>query len=97
MLDVPIFWRAIATKDGVKTSPDKALTYNVYYTWVRRLGESQGYLQALTTYCLRRALGNAINDDPNSNAAVRNLALNYVGSSSIFERNYLSRILRYST
>ena len=26
-----------------------------------RLGEALGYLQTLTTYCLRRALGNAIN------------------------------------
>lgn len=35
-------------------------------------------------------------DDPNSNPAVRNLALDHTGSM-IFERNYLSRILRYST
>ncbi|KAL6240326.1 hypothetical protein RBB50_012764 [Rhinocladiella similis] len=61
MLDVPIFRRAVATKEGVKTSPDKALTYNVYQAWVKRLGEALGYLQTLTTYCLRRALGNAIN------------------------------------
>ncbi|KAJ9609280.1 hypothetical protein H2204_015587 [Knufia peltigerae] len=97
MLDVPIFRRAIATKEGVETSPDRALTYNVYQAWVKRLGEALGYLQTLTTYCLRRALGNAINDDPKSNAAVRNLALDHVGSSTIFERNYLSRMIRYST
>jgi uncharacterized protein DUF3435 len=35
-------------------------------------------------------------DDPNSNSAVRNLALDHTGSM-MFERNYLSRILRYST
>ncbi|KAK4934372.1 hypothetical protein LTR10_024348 [Elasticomyces elasticus] len=97
MMDVPIFRRAVATREGVKTSTDKVLTYNVYQAWVRRLGEALGYLQTLTTYCLRRALGNAINDDPNSNSAVRNLALDHVGSSTIFERNYLSRMLRYST
>ncbi|KIW36296.1 hypothetical protein, variant 3 [Exophiala oligosperma] len=97
MLNVPFFRRAVATKEGVKTSPDKALTYNVYQAWVKRLGEALGYLQTLTTYCLRRALGNAINDDPKSNAAVRNLALDHVGSSTIFERNYLSRMIRYST
>jgi len=97
MLDVPIFRRALATKEGVRTSTVKALTYNVYQTWVRRLGEALGYLQTLTTYCLRRALGNAINDDPKANSAVRNLALDHVGSSTIFERNYLSRMLRYST
>lgn len=63
MLEVPVFRRAVATKDGVKTSLDKVLTYHVYQTWVRRLGESLGYLQTLTTYCLRRALGNAINGE----------------------------------
>jgi hypothetical protein len=61
MLDIPIFRRAIATKQGVRTSPDKALAYKVYNSWVKRLGEALGYLQTLTTYCLRRALGNAIN------------------------------------
>ena len=61
MLDVPIFRRACATKEGIKTSVDKVLTYNVYQAWIKRLGEALGYLQTLTTYCLRRALGNAIN------------------------------------
>ncbi|KAJ9607050.1 hypothetical protein H2200_008122 [Cladophialophora chaetospira] len=97
MLDVPIFRRACATKDGIQTSPDKSLPYNIFQGSIKRLGEALGYVQTLTSYCLRRALGNAINDDPNSNAAVRNLALDHVGSSTIFERNYLSRMLRYST
>lgn len=35
-------------------------------------------------------------DDPNSNAAVRNLALDHTGSM-MFERNYLSRMIRYNT
>ncbi|KAK5312400.1 hypothetical protein LTR93_011344 [Exophiala xenobiotica] len=61
MMDVPIFRWAVATKEGVKTSTEKVLTYNVYQAWVRRLGEALGYLQTLTMYCLRRALGNAIN------------------------------------
>jgi hypothetical protein len=61
MLDIPIFRRPIATKQGVQTSPDKPLTYHKYHPWVKRLGEALGYLQTLTTYCLRRALGNAIN------------------------------------
>ncbi|KIV81298.1 hypothetical protein PV11_03493 [Exophiala sideris] len=30
IMDVPIFRRAIATREGVKTSTDKVLTYNVY-------------------------------------------------------------------
>ena len=49
------------TKHAVKTSSDKILTYTVYHSWVKPLGEGLGYLQMLTTYYLRRALGNAIN------------------------------------
>lgn len=36
-------------------------------------------------------------DDPNSNAAVRNLVLDHGTGSRIFERNYLSRTVRYFT
>lgn len=61
MLDISIFRRAIGAKQVVQTSPDKVLTYNVYHFWIQRLGEALGYLSVLTTYCLRRALGNAIN------------------------------------
>ena len=61
MLDVPIFRRVCATKDGIQTSPDKSLPYNVFQGSIKRLGEALGYLQTLTSYCLRRALGNAIN------------------------------------
>jgi len=64
LLDIPLFRRAVATKQGVKTSRDKHLTYSQYNSWVKRLGEALGYLQTLTTYCLRRALGNAINGMP---------------------------------
>ncbi len=35
-------------------------------------------------------------DDPNSNEAVRNLVLDHA-SSMIFQRNYLSRMIRYDT
>jgi len=35
-------------------------------------------------------------DDPDSNEAVRNLVLDHV-SSMIFQRNYLSRMIRYDT
>ncbi|MCJ1425541.1 hypothetical protein MMC29_003441 [Sticta canariensis] len=48
----------------------------------------------MTTYCLRRATGNAINDDPNSNEAVRNLVMDQT-NLAIFHRNYLSRMIRY--
>ena len=35
-------------------------------------------------------------DDPNSNGAVRNLVLDHA-TSMIFQRNYLSRMIRYDT
>jgi hypothetical protein len=60
-LDIPIFRRVITNKQGIQTSPDKVLTDKSYHSSVKRLGEALGYLQPLTTYCLRRALGNAIN------------------------------------
>ena len=80
---------------------------------MKRLGEEIGFVQDLTAYCLRRATGNAVNgelekpdskergsltttDDPNSNDAVRNLVLDHA-SSAIFQRNYLSRMIRYDT
>ncbi|EED12757.1 conserved hypothetical protein [Talaromyces stipitatus ATCC 10500] len=102
MLDIPVFRRAIKTKDGVETSKDAPLPYNQYHGWLVLLGVALGFIYTLTTYCLRRALGNAINgktrnDDPNSNAAVRNLVLDHGTGSEIFERNYISRTIRYFT
>jgi hypothetical protein len=49
------------TREGHAHPYDLTLTYGMYHSWVKRLGEELGYLQTLTTYCLRRALGNAIN------------------------------------
>jgi hypothetical protein len=61
MLDKPIFRRPISDKSEVHTSDDLALPYDMFNSWIKQLGEALSYLQALTTYCLRRALGNAIN------------------------------------
>ncbi|KAL9130762.1 MAG: hypothetical protein Q9175_006943 [Cornicularia normoerica] len=96
ILDVPIFRLLSSSKQGEDEKPDEPLPYSLYHGWVRRLGEETGFMQVLNTYCLRRAAGNAINDDPNSNEAVRNLVLDHA-SSIIFQRNYLSRIIRYDT
>jgi hypothetical protein len=60
-LDTPIFRRAIKMKQGVHTAPKLPLSYRQYHSWVVRLGEALGFVAVLTTYCLRRALGNAIN------------------------------------
>ncbi|QKX63180.1 uncharacterized protein TRUGW13939_10349 [Talaromyces rugulosus] len=97
MLDVPIFRRAIKTPHGMRTSSRLGLTYRQYHGWVVRLGEALDFTDTLTTYSLRQNLGNVINDDPNSNAAVRNLVMDHTMGSGIFERNYLSRRIRYST
>jgi uncharacterized protein DUF3435 len=61
IVDKPIFRRPIIDKAGVHTSKNLPLTHGMYHSWVKRLGEALGYLQTMTTYCLRRALGNAIN------------------------------------
>jgi hypothetical protein len=60
-LDIPVFRRAIKTPRGVETSKDVALPYNQYHGWLVLLGVALGFIYTLTTYCLRRALGNAIN------------------------------------
>lgn len=60
-LDTLVFRRALNTKQGVQTSPTASLIDSIYQSWVKRLGEALGYVQTLTTYCLRRALGNAVN------------------------------------
>ncbi|EEA19375.1 hypothetical protein PMAA_001700 [Talaromyces marneffei ATCC 18224] len=61
MLDIPVFRRAIKTPQGVETSKDVALSYQQYHGWLVLLGIALGFIYTLTTYCLRRALGNAIN------------------------------------
>ncbi|MCJ1250100.1 hypothetical protein MMC30_007326 [Trapelia coarctata] len=95
-MDTPVFRTPVQTAKGTQTSPEEALTYSKYHEWVKRLGEETGFVQVLTTYCLRRATGNAINDDPDSNDAVRNLVMDHT-NSAIFQKNYLSRMIRYDT
>jgi len=63
MLDVPVFRGPEQTTQGFRTSPDEALIYGKYHDWVKRLGEETGFVQVMTTYCLRRATGNAINGE----------------------------------
>ncbi|KAG8531641.1 uncharacterized protein KY384_003272 [Bacidia gigantensis] len=96
MKDQPVFCASSCPGRGKGKELHESLPYSRYQEWVKRLGEETGFVQVLTTYCLRRASGNAINDDPNSNEAVRNLVLDHA-SSMIFQRNYLSRMIRYDT
>ncbi|OQV11319.1 hypothetical protein CLAIMM_15173 [Cladophialophora immunda] len=96
MLAIPVFRRTLRCREGFVLSPDKPLTYGVYHPSVVRLGEALGFVEILKTYCLRKGQGNNINDDPNSSDAVRNLVLDHVGNR-MFERNYISRRIRYNT
>ena len=62
--DQPLF-RAFSNP-GRRKDPElrEALSYGKYQEWVKRLREEIGFVQVLTTYCLRRAARNAINDKP---------------------------------
>ena len=50
MLETPIFRRAVRTPSGIRTSINKALTYDSFYTYLKRLGRSTGFPQILTSY-----------------------------------------------
>ncbi|MCJ1249974.1 hypothetical protein MMC30_007200 [Trapelia coarctata] len=94
LADVPIFRSHVRTSKGIETSAHTTLQYSNFNTWLKRLGVETGFVQVLTAYCLRRASGNAINDDPNANDPTRNLAMDHA-DGAIFQRNYLSRMIRY--
>jgi Protein of unknown function (DUF3435) len=67
---IPIFRAPIRVNGLGGVSPDQALTYGTYHPWLRQAGIGLGLPQILTTYCLRRATGNAINGKPSSSAGV---------------------------
>lgn len=60
-LSTPVFRPIEGFGDEAHVSASKSLPYNTYHAWVTRLGEDLGFPEVLTTYCLRRATGNAIN------------------------------------
>ena len=59
LLHRPLF----VAPEKATNSPDKALSYAQYHRWLTRLGAETGFVQILTTYCLRRATGNAVNGE----------------------------------
>lgn len=61
ILDMPVFRASVRAPEGCAISPDKELSYEQYHDWITRLGEETGFVKRFTTYCLRRATGNAIN------------------------------------
>lgn len=62
--DKPVFRTSRFPEREKDKEPQKPLPYGRYQEWVKRLGEETGFVQVLTTYCLRRAVGNAINGKP---------------------------------
>ena len=62
--DQPVFRTSSFTDGKDRTELCAPLPYGQYQKWVKRLGEETGFVQVLTTYCLRRAAGNAINGKP---------------------------------
>ena len=59
--DKPVFRASRSPKREKDEGPHESLPYSRYQERVERLGEETGFVQVLTTYCLRRAAGNAIN------------------------------------
>lgn len=64
MKDKPVFCASNGPRPRTGPEGYEALHYSRYQGWVKRLGEETGFVQVLTTYCLRRAAGNAINGMP---------------------------------
>ena len=61
---MPVFHASRSPEREKDKEPREPLPYGRYQEWVKRLGEETGFVQVLTTYCLRRAAGNAINGKP---------------------------------
>ena len=61
MLQTPIFRQAIRVGGKFETSPIKPLLYATLNHYTNRLGEATGFEEPLTLYCIRRAVGNAVN------------------------------------
>lgn len=60
MLDIPVFRRTIRTVQGMRISPDRALSYDVFNQYLQRLGRNAGLEDPLTPYCIRRGTANAV-------------------------------------
>jgi len=59
-LKTPIFRQAERTPTGIETSETKALRYHTHLYYLQRLGLATGFLQILTSYCIRRGSGEAV-------------------------------------
>ena len=63
MKEKPIFRVSSSPRRGEDQKLYETLPYGRYQEWVKQLGEETSFVQVLTTYCLRRAAGNAISSE----------------------------------
>ncbi|KAI9732135.1 MAG: hypothetical protein M1834_004231 [Cirrosporium novae-zelandiae] len=84
MFDIPVF-RGIGHDGSV--SKTRALTYNVFFHDLERIGDVAGFPMKVTPYCIRRAGGMAL--DETTTAALRNQAMGH-GRSSVYQTYYMS-------
>lgn len=64
ILKTPFFRQAIKIDGKFETSSIKPLPYATLNHYTNRLGEATGFEEPLTLYCIRRAVGNAVNGKP---------------------------------
>lgn len=59
--DTPTFRAPVHKITESDSASVEELRYSQYHDWLKRLGKETGFPQVVTTYCLRRATGNAVN------------------------------------
>ena len=74
MKDKPVFRASRSPERKLDGGSYEPLPYGRYQEWVKSLGEETGFVHVLTTYCLRRAAGNAINGKPRRGPSGKRLA-----------------------
>ena len=61
--NVPVFWKAVKTSNGLVVSEDKPLPYSTLLPWIRALGQITGFAKVTRPYSLRYAGGKAFNEN----------------------------------
>ena len=109
MLKAPIFRQVVRSADGLQTSEHKALRYSTFAYYFDRLGWGAGFPEKLTSYCMRRGTGNAVDGLLYSpllciytyirlgatTTAVRDQIMRHDPNSGIFNAAYLNEKVRF--
>ncbi|BAE61662.1 unnamed protein product [Aspergillus oryzae RIB40] len=64
------------------------ITPRTLNTWLKRLGELTGFNLSITSYCLRRGAGEAVNSSCEISEAQQNLLLQHAANSSVYQERY---------